>query len=139
KFAEIVREVLFAALKAEKTAKRLARRFDRALNTMNSGLVMLGPDGKVVVANAEAAALMRVSHPERLLGRTLTRLLMRGVAGGVLSLKDSRYAEAQLTRALREGRGRKVVLRLGDGRYFEFSAREGSDELGGVTFDDVTA
>ena len=139
KFAEIVREVLFAALKAEKTAKRLARRFDRALNTMNSGLVMLGPDGKVVVANAEAAALMRVSHPDRLLGRTLTRLLMRGVAGGVLSLKDSRYAEAQLTRALREGRGRKVVLRLGDGRYFEFSAREGSDELGVITFDDVTA
>ncbi len=139
KYAEIVRDVLFAALSAEKTAKRLARRFDRALNTMTSGLVMLSAEGKVVVANAEAAALMKVSQPEKLLGRTLRGLLMRGVAGGVLSLKDSRYAETQLTRALREGRGRKVLLRLEDGRYFEFSAREGDEELGVITFDEVTA
>src|SRR5690606_38057490 len=74
KFAEIVREVLFAALKAEKTAKRLARRFDRALNTMNSGLVMLGPDGKVVVANADAVAPIRVILPYGLLGRPLNTL-----------------------------------------------------------------
>ncbi|RIK85734.1 MAG: diguanylate phosphodiesterase [Hyphomicrobiales bacterium] len=139
RFAANVREVLFAALWAEKTARRLARRFDRALNTMTSGLVMLSPEGKVVVANAEAAALMRVSSADKLLGRTLRGLLMRGVAGGVLSLKDSRYAEAQLARALREGRGRKVLLRLEDGRYFEFSAREGDDELGVITFDEVTA
>ena len=139
KFAEIVREVLFTALNAEKTAKKLARRFDRALNTMTSGLIMLSAEGRVVVANAEAAALMTVSHPEKLLGRSLRGLLMRGVAAGVLSLKDSRYAETQLTRALREGRGRKVLLRLEDGRYFEFSAREGDDELGVITFDEVTA
>ncbi|HRP79688.1 MAG TPA: EAL domain-containing protein, partial [Aquamicrobium sp.] len=139
KYAEIVRDVLFSALNAEKTAKRLAQRFDRALNTMGSGLIMLSSEGRVVVANAEAAALMRVSHPDRLLGRTLPGLLMRGVAGGVLSLKDSRYAEAQLARALGEGRDRKVLLRLADGRYFEFSAREGRDELGVITFDEVTA
>src|SRR5690606_21610520 len=136
---EIVRDVLFSALNAEKTAKRLAQRFDRALNTMGSGLIMLSSEGRVVVANAEAAALMRVSHPDRLLGRTLPGLLMRGVAGGVLSLKDSRYAEVQLARALGEGRDRKVLLRLADGRYFEFSAREGRDELGVITFDEVTA
>ncbi|MCO5145470.1 MAG: EAL domain-containing protein [Aquamicrobium sp.] len=139
RFAANVRDVLFAALSAEKTAKRLAHRFDRALNTMTSGLVMLSPEGRVVVANAEAAALMRVRHPDRLLGRSLRGLLMRGVAGGVLSLKDSRYTETQLARALREGRGRKVVLRLEDGRYFEFSAREGREELGVITFDEVTA
>ena len=139
KFAENVRDVLFAALSAEKKAQRLALRFDRALNTMSSGLVMLSLEGRVVVANAEAATLMGMSHPDRLLGRTLRGLLMRGVAGGVLSLKDSRYAEAQLARALREGRDRKVLLRLEDGRYFEFSAREGHDELGVITFDEVTA
>ncbi|MEO3384729.1 EAL domain-containing protein [Mesorhizobium sp. CAU 1741] len=139
KFADNVREVLFAALWEEKKANRLAQRFDRALNTMRSGLIMLSPEGKVVVANAEAAALMQVRKPERLLGRTLRGLLMRGVAGGLLSLKDSRYAEAQLTRALREGRDRKVLLQLGNGRYFEFSAREGHDELGVITFDEVTA
>ena len=35
---------------------------------------------------------------------------MRGVAGGMLSGKDWRYLEAQLTRALREGRDRKVLV-----------------------------
>ncbi len=37
---------------------------------------------------------------------------MRGVAGGLLSAKDCRYVEAQLTRALREGRDRKVLVGL---------------------------
>ncbi|MEO4000500.1 EAL domain-containing protein [Mesorhizobium sp. CAU 1732] len=139
RFAENVREVLFAALSEQKKANRLAQRFDKALNTMTSGLIMLSPAGRVVVANAEAADLMRVSDPDRLLGRTLRGLLMRGVAGGMLSDKDSRYAETQLTRALREGKDRKVLLRLSNGRYFEFSAREGYDELGVITFDEVTA
>lgn len=139
RFADNVREVLLSALWAEKGAKRIARRFDRALNTMPSGLIMLNRDGKVEVANAEAAALLKVSSPDKLLGRTLRALLMRGVAGGLLSVKDSRYAVSQLTRALREGRGSKVLLRLKDGRYVEFSAREGDDELGVITFDEVTA
>lgn len=139
KFADIVREVLFTALWAEKKANRLAQRFDRALNTMTSGLVMLSPEGKVVVANAEAAALMRMSAPQKLLGRSLRGLLLRGVAGGLLSLKDARYAETQLTRALRAGRDRKVLIKLLNGRYFEFSAREGHDELGVITFEEVTA
>ncbi len=139
KFADIVREVLFTALWAEKKANRLAQRFDRALNTMSSGLIMLSPEGRVVVANAEAAALMQMDSPERMLGRTLRGLLMRGVAAGMLSMKDSRYAETQLTRALREGKDRKVLIRLASGRYFEFSAREGRDELGVITFDEVTS
>jgi diguanylate cyclase (GGDEF)-like protein len=139
KFASIVRDVLFAALWEEKKANRLAQRFDRALNTMSSGLVMLSPEGRVVVANAEAANLMQVSGADKLLGRSLRGLLMRGVAGGMLSMKDFRYAETQLARALREGRNRKVLLRLTNGRHIEFSAREGHDELGVITFDDVSA
>ncbi|SFI98728.1 diguanylate cyclase (GGDEF) domain-containing protein [Aquamicrobium aerolatum DSM 21857] len=139
KFADNVREVLFAALWEEKKANRLAQRFDRALNTMTSGLVMLNGEGRVVVANAEAAALMQVRSPDQLLGRTLRSLLLRGVAGNILSLKDARYTETQLTRALREGKDRKVLLQLANGRYFEFSAREGRDELGVITFDEVTA
>jgi len=139
KFADNVRDVLFSALWEEKKANRLAQRFDKALNTMTSGLIMLSPEGRVVVANAEAASLLRVTNPERLLGRSLRGLLLRGVAGGLLSLKDSRYVESQLARALREGKNRKVMLRLTDGRHFEFSAREGRDELGVITFDEVTA
>ena len=63
---------------------------------------------------------------------------MRGVAGGLLSLRDSHYVETQLTRALRDGRDRKLLVSFTNGRHFEFSAREGRDDLGVITFEDVT-
>jgi diguanylate cyclase (GGDEF)-like protein len=131
--------VLFNAISERKTAARLAERFNRALNTMSHGLVMLGPDGKVVVGNAEAALLMSLRSPDQLLGRSIHSLLLRGVAGGMLAPKDCRYVEAQLTRALREGRDRKVLVSFSNGQYFEFSAREGNQDLGVITFEDVTA
>jgi diguanylate cyclase (GGDEF)-like protein len=139
RFADLVREVLFTALSEEKKANRIAQRFNRALNTMSHGLVMLGPDGRVAVANAEAAHLMSLKSGDALLGRSIHGLLMRGVAGGMLAPKDCRYIEAQLTRALREGRDRKVLVSLANGQHYEFSAREGSQELGVITFEDVTA
>ncbi len=138
RFADLVREVLFSALSEEKKANRLAQRFNRALNTMSHGLVMLGPDSRVIVANSEAAELMKVDRPERLVGRTLKALLLRGAAGNLISRNDCSFVEAQLSRALREGCGRKLMVRLEDGRHLEFSAREGSDDLGVITFEDVT-
>lgn len=137
--ADHVRNVLFSAVIGHKEAKKLAHRFDRALNTMSHGLVMLDPDGRVAVANAEAAHLMSLRSPDELLGRSIHGLLMRGVAGGMLAPKDCRYIEAQLTRALREGRDRKVLVSLANGQHYEFSAREGSQDLGVITFEDVTA
>ncbi|WP_095200824.1 putative bifunctional diguanylate cyclase/phosphodiesterase [Mesorhizobium carmichaelinearum] len=137
--ADHVRNVLFSAVIGHKEARKLAHRFDRALNTMSHGLVMLGPNGRVVVANAEAAHLMSLKSADALLGRSIHGLLMRGVAGGMLAPKDCRYIEAQLTRALREGRDRKVLVSLANGQHYEFSAREGSQELGVITFEDVTA
>ncbi|MHA6644289.1 putative bifunctional diguanylate cyclase/phosphodiesterase [Mesorhizobium sp. A623] len=139
RYADIVRDVLFTAISAEKRANRIAERFNRALNTMPHGLIMLDPDGCVVVANAEAAHLLSLKTPDALLGRSVHSLLKRGIAGKMLTPKDSRYVEAQLTRALREGRDRKVVVGFGNGQHYEFSAREGSQELGVITFEDVTA
>ncbi|WP_442581501.1 putative bifunctional diguanylate cyclase/phosphodiesterase [Mesorhizobium sp. ASY16-5R] len=139
RFADLVRDVLFKALSEQRKADSLAQRFNRALNTMSHGLVMLGPDGKVVVANAEAAHLMSLKTTEALLGRSIHSLLMRGVAGGLLDAKDCRFVEAQLTRALSEGRNRKVLVSFTNGQHYEFSAREGSQELGVITFEDVTA
>jgi diguanylate cyclase (GGDEF)-like protein len=137
--ARRVRETFLAVIYEKKKASSLAHRFNRALNTMSHGLVMLDTQARVAVANAEAAQLMAVSSPDLLLGRTLKGLLMRGVAGGMLSLRDSRYVESQLTRALREGRDRKVLVSFTNGRHYEFSAREGRDELGVITFEDVTS
>ena len=138
RFADTVRSVLFAALSEQKKANRIAERFNRALNTMSHGLVMLGPDGRVVVANAEAAHLLSLASPDALLGRSVHGMLMRGVAGGMLALKDCRYVEAQLTRALREGRDRKVLVSFTNGQHYEFSAREGNLDLGVITFEDVS-
>ncbi|WP_274425924.1 putative bifunctional diguanylate cyclase/phosphodiesterase [Chelativorans sp. YIM 93263] len=136
--ADEVRKILARAVTERRNADQLAQRFDRALNTMSQGLVMFGPAGRVVVANAQAAQALGFQNSEQPLGRTLKSLLMRGVAGGLLSSKDFRYAQAQLTRALSKGQGKRVLLRLTDGRHLEFSAREGKDELAVVTFDDVT-
>jgi diguanylate cyclase (GGDEF)-like protein len=138
RFADLVRDVLFTALSEEKKANRIAQRFNRALNTMSHGLVMLGPDGRVVVANAEAARLMALKSTDALLGRSIHALLMRGVAGGMLAARDCRFVESRLTRALSEGRSRKVLVSLSNGQHYEFSAREGSQELGVITFEDVT-
>ncbi|ESZ58719.1 EAL domain-containing protein [Mesorhizobium sp. C120A] len=137
--ADHVRNVLFSAVVGHKQARQIAQRFNRALNTMSHGLVMLGPDGKVVVGNAEAAHLMSLRSPDQLLGRSIHSLLLRGVAGGMLAPKDCRYVEAQLTRALREGRDRKVLVSFSNGQHYEFSAREGNQDLGVITFEDVTA
>ena len=136
--ADNVRNVLFSAVIGHRQARKLALRFDRALNTMSHGLIMLGPDGKVVVANSKAAKVMRFDDPNRLLGRSLHAVLMRGVAGGLLSPRDGRYAEVQLARALGEDRDRKIQLRAADGRYFELTARSGNEELGVITFEEIT-
>src|SRR5690606_23504703 len=48
KMAHLVRTVLFAAISEKTKANRIAARFNRALNTMSHGLVMLDPNGKVV-------------------------------------------------------------------------------------------
>jgi len=138
RFADMVREVLLAALSEQKKADKLAQRFNRALNTMSHGLVMLGPDGRVVVANAEAAHLMSLKSPDMLLGRTIHSILRRGVASGMIAAKECQYIEEQLTRALREGRDRKVLVSFTNGQHYEFSAREGSQDLGVITFEDVT-
>ena len=84
KMAHLVRTVLFTAISEEKNANRIAERFNRALNTMSHGLVMLGPNGRVVVANAEAAHLISFKSPDALLGRSIHSMLMRGVAGECL-------------------------------------------------------
>jgi diguanylate cyclase (GGDEF)-like protein len=136
--ARRVRETFISVIYEKKNAHSLATRFNRALNTMSHGLIMLDTDGRVAVANAEAAELLSVDSPDRLLGRSLKALLMRGVAGGLLSLRDSHYVETQLTRALRDGRDRKLLVSFTNGRHFEFSAREGRDDLGVITFEDVT-
>lgn len=138
KMAHLVRTVLFTAISEEKKANRIAERFNRALNTMSHGLVMFSPQGRVVVANAQAAEFLSFQSSQQLLGRTLDALLMRGLAGNMLSPKDFDYARAQLRRALSKGRGRKVLLALTDGRYIEFSAREGREELRVLTFEEVT-
>lgn len=137
--ADQVRYVLFSAVIGHKQAKQIAQRFDRALNTMSHGLVMVNAADVVVVANAEAAAMLRMRSADRMIGRTLHSLLMRSVAAGLMDVKDCRYVEGQLRRALHDQRDRKLLVSFADARHIEFSAREGSNDLGVITFEDVTA
>lgn len=138
KMAGHVRSVLFNALSQERKTWQIAQRFDRALNTMGHGLVMLGNDGRVAVANAEAARAIGFRSVEQMLGRTLHSLMRRGVAAGLLSSHDSRYVESQLVNAIGQMHDRKLLVPLSDGRYFELTARGGTNDLGVLTFEEVT-
>lgn len=138
-FAHHVRNVLLAALTEQKKARALALRFDKALNTMSHGLVMIDAEDRLVVVNQQAAQLFDAASPKALTGRTFNALLGRGVAAGLLDKRDAKFISQQLSRAIREGRNRKVLIKLNDERYFELSAREGDDELSVITFEDVSA
>jgi diguanylate cyclase (GGDEF)-like protein len=133
-----VRKVLLSAVVGHSEARMIAQRFDRALNTMSHGLIMLGANERVVVANERAAEMLGFWSSVPLTGRSLRALLMRCVAAGLLGPSDSQYAETQLTAALRARSDRKLLLRFSDGRYFEFSTSEGRDDLGVITFEEVT-
>ena len=136
--ADHVRDVLFSAVSA--TRKRGSSR---------EGSIAPSTPCRTALSCSAPTAAWRWPMPKRpsdvaQVARRAARavdpwLLMRGVAGGMLAPKDCRYIEAQLTRALREGRDRKVLVSLANGQHYEFSAREGSQELGVITFEDVTA
>ena len=133
-----LRNVLFAAVTGHKKARELALRFDRALNTMPEGLLMLDESGEVIVANAEAAVLLNMPGKEAMLGLTVSSLLQRIVAAGLLDREQYRYATQQLTGAMRQRTDRKLIIHLKDGRSFEVSAREGDEKIGVVIFEDIT-
>ncbi|MFN4272840.1 MAG: putative bifunctional diguanylate cyclase/phosphodiesterase [Aliihoeflea sp.] len=136
--AKTVRTVLFAAITEEKKATYLARRFDWALNTMAHGLIMLSNEGRVVVANAEAARLLGYATSSQMLGRSLRALFRRAVASGVIDAADSQDIEMQLSSGLSQTGDRKLLVPLSDQRYFEFTARPGTNDLGVITFEEVT-
>ncbi|RFC66930.1 MULTISPECIES: putative bifunctional diguanylate cyclase/phosphodiesterase [Mesorhizobium] len=138
RYATTVREVLFAAISAQNRANGLAERFNRALNTMSHGLIMLSKEGRVVVANGQAAKMLGMPSADAMLGRTSGSLLRRITAAGLIGRAESDFISAQLGKNLREGIDRKITIGLNDGRFFETSAREGRYELGVITFEDVT-
>ncbi|MCB1383928.1 MAG: PAS-domain containing protein, partial [Notoacmeibacter sp.] len=138
-FAMSVRGVLLKALTEQRKSTSLALRFDKALNTMTHGLVMIDANERVVVINQQALGLFSARSVDQMIGRSFSALLGRGVAAGLLDRRDARFISQQLSRAIREGRNRKVLIKLNDDRYFELSAREGDDELSVITFEDVSA
>ncbi|MAW88372.1 MAG: diguanylate phosphodiesterase [Phyllobacteriaceae bacterium] len=138
-FSTDIRDKVLSLLREKKKASALAVRFDKALNTMSHGLVMLDAREMIVVANSRASDFFGLRSAQHMQGRTFHALLNRGVAAGLLDRRDARYIAVELSRAIREGRNRKVLIKLTDGRYFELSAREGDDDLSVITFEDVSS
>ena len=92
-----------------------------------------------MVADAEAAHVMRFRSARHAAQAFDPSLLMRGVeqAPGVLDAEEYPLYRRAADQALREGRDHKVLI-LANGERYEFSAREGSQELGVIAFEDVT-
>ena len=60
------------ALRRSQDVRRLSALNERIIQQMESGIVVVGHDGRIALANASAAVLLE--HPGRLVGRTLSDL-----------------------------------------------------------------
>lgn len=136
--AGYVRTVLFSAIIGQKRADEIALRFDHALNTMPQGLLMVDKAGTVIVANTEAAELLKLPSQDVVVSRSISSLLRRSVVAGLMEKNQCQYAISQIMRGLRDGSDRKLIIALLDGRSFELTTREGDNDLSVVIFEDVT-
>jgi diguanylate cyclase (GGDEF)-like protein len=137
--ARRVRNVLRKAIEAQYNSELIARRFDKALNTMSHGLMMFDPMRRVMVINEMAMELFMFRSRSAAEGRTLKSLVMRGVAAKLFSEHDKNELERRLTRPLETRSGGKTLVKLRDGRHIEFTSRGGEGEFDVITFEDVTS
>lgn len=137
--ARRVRNVLRGAIEARSASELIARRFDKALNTMSHGLIMFDRVRRVVVINDKAMDLFAFKSHQAAEGRTLKSLVMRGVIAKLFNDHDLHELERRLTRPLDTRSGGKTMIQLRDGRHIEFSSRGGEGEFDVITFEDVTA
>jgi diguanylate cyclase (GGDEF)-like protein len=137
--ARRVRIMLMDAVLARISSEQLAKRFDKALNTMSHGLIMFDRMRRVVVINDKAMDLFSFKSRQAAEGRTLKSLVMRGMIANLFSDHDLHELERRLTRPLDTRSGGKTMIQLRDGRHIEFASRGGEGEFDVITFEDVTA
>lgn len=137
--ARRVRTVLRDAVLAQISSERLAKRFDKALNTMSHGLVMFDQSRKVVVINDKAVEFFSFRTREAAEGRSLSAMIMRAEAAGLFEEADTKQLNHKLESALLNGKIKKVQAQLRDGRHIEFTVRGREKDFDVITFEDVTA
>ncbi len=137
--ARRVRDVLRKAIEAQYNSEIIARRFDKALNTMPHGLMMFDRTKRIVVINDTATELFSFRSRSAAQGRKLESLIMRGVAAKLFNKSDRFDLERRLTQPLYMRSGGKTLVQLRDGRHIEFTSRGGEGEFDVITFEDVTA
>ncbi len=137
--ARRVRTVLMDAVMSRIASDRLARRFDKALNTMSHGLVMFDRTRRVVVINDKAVDFFSFKSRDSAEGRTLKSMIMRAAAAGLFANGENRQLERRISDAMDLGEDQKIQTQLRDGRYIEFTSRGHDKEFDVITFEDITA
>ncbi|MEI2301380.1 putative bifunctional diguanylate cyclase/phosphodiesterase [Ensifer sp. MJa1] len=136
--ANNVRAFLYENVLAAREIATIAGQFDAALNNMTHGLFMLDGDGRVVVANERACALLALGDRAELKGWLLDDVIRRGARRMRLDVDKSKAISRQLDLLLK-GRRPQVLIPVGEELHLEFSAsrRDNGDIV--LIFEDVTA
>ena len=133
-----VRDFLFNAVTAERTASEIADRFDTALNNMSHGLFMLDGAGRIEVANRKAREFFNIDAHIDLSGRNLKAALRLGTRNGVIARENYAQINEHLDRLI-SGREDRSLVRLDKNSWLEFSARHRGEKGVVLIFEDVSA
>jgi diguanylate cyclase (GGDEF)-like protein len=133
-----LRKTLLSAVISESDVKRIAGRFDTALNNMPHGLAMFNADARLVVANRRLIEMLCL--PADIAdGRTTPRsLLMSSMRAGVILNSDvKRFTEEFDSRVSQRGLG-EVSIGLHDGRTLVVTTQPMENGGSVVIVEDVT-
>ncbi|OHV75501.1 bifunctional diguanylate cyclase/phosphodiesterase [Ensifer sp. LCM 4579] len=136
--ASNLRGVLYENALAAREIRTIAGQFDAALNHMTHGLFMLDGDGRIVVANERASALLELGDRSELKGRRIGEVLTGGARRMALDAKKSDTIVRQI-HSLIEGKRSRTLISISDDVFLEFSANRREDGEIVLIFEDVTA
>jgi PAS domain-containing protein/anti-sigma regulatory factor (Ser/Thr protein kinase) len=127
-----------ALLAAEREAAERLRETERVLATLRQGVMLIGPDGRLRIANALCARLMGLAPEELAPGTPAAELFRRQRARGEFGQGEAAAAFTERMRSLDRARPERYLRQRPDGTWLDIA----SDPVEGggyvITVADVT-
>lgn len=133
-----VRDFLYQAVKGRLQTKAIADQFDVAINNMPQGLILFGKDSEALVVNGRAAALMRTSSSEVLVGRSLKAIVRYGRRLGFFNQETAEQVEVRLQAMISGEDDRKFIMQTSKGEHIEFTAKTIQNGSAVLLFEDIS-
>ena len=137
--AGTLRDTLFTSARGRVLIAEIADRFDTALNNMPQGLLMIGSDKRIEVANKGIGKILKLNGRAALEGRSLDMLFAVARRQGLFKSRAAAQKAANETMLVIDGT-RKGDLRiaLADGRHLQVTGQERAHGGAVLVIEDVT-